>query len=566
MKKTFFALTLAILTASFARAQNITGDWQGTLKAGPAELRLVLHIAQNADGTYHATLDSIDQASYGLPVSSMSLKDSKLNFTVDVVHGTYEGKVNADASEISGTWSQGQPLPLAFKKATTPIKTEHKPAKPSDIDGNWWGTLDTGAAQLRLVFHITNTEDGLLATLDSPDQNVKGLPVTAVTRNGSAIKMELRQIDGVFEGKIDKELTSMDGTWTQAGQSWPLALKRAKDAGEMERRRPQNPVKPYRYREEEVQYQNPAAGISLAATLTIPPGKGPFPAVVLVTGSGPQDRDETIMGHRPFLVLADHLTRQGIVVLRADDRGVGKSTGNFLTATTVDFAGDAEAGVTYLKTRSEIDFHKIGLVGHSEGGMIAPIVAARDSDVAFIVMMAGIGIPGDELLVQQVLSIAEASGKTADEAKRAAAQQREVIELIKQEKDDAALEKKLREKLAGQLPEVQLGAAIQQLRSPWFRYFVAYDPVPTLKQVRCPVLAINGEKDLQVPPEQNLTSIRKALEEGGNKHVEVDELPGLNHLFQTSKTGAISEYAQIEETVSPVALEKIAGWILKTVI
>jgi pimeloyl-ACP methyl ester carboxylesterase len=563
MKKTFFALTLVILTAFAARAQNIAGDWQGTLKAGPAELRLVLHIAQNADGTYHATLDSIDQASYGLPVSSMSLKSSKLNFTVDVVHGTYEGKVNADASEISGTWSQGQPLPLAFKKATAPIKTEHKPAKPSDIDGSWWGTLDTGAAKLRLVFHITNTEDGLVATLDSLDQNVKGLPVTAVTRNGSAIKMELKQIDGVFEGKLDKELTFMDGTWTQAGQTWPLALKRAKDAGEMERRRPQNPAKPYPYREEEAQYQNQAAGVTLAATLTLPPGEGPFPAVVLITGSGPQDRDESIMGHRPFLVLADYLTRKGIAVLRADDRGVGRSTGSFLSATTLDFAGDAEAGVAYLKTRSEIDAHKIGLIGHSEGGMIAPMVAARNSDVAFIVLMAGIGIPGDELLVEQVRLIAEASGKSADEAKRAAAQQREVLELIKQEKDDATLEAKLREKLAAQLPEVQLGATIRQLRSPWFRYFIAYDPATTLRQVRCPVLAINGERDLQVPPGQNLNSIRKALEEGGNKRVEVDELPGLNHLFQTSKTGAISEYAQIEETVSPVALEKIAGWILK---
>ncbi|MBZ5597059.1 MAG: alpha/beta hydrolase [Acidobacteriia bacterium] len=492
----------------------------------------------------------------------MSLKDSKLNFAVDVVHGTYEGKVNADGSDISGTWSQGQPLPLDFKKEAAPIKAEHKPAKPSDVDGSWWGTLDTGVSKLRLVFHITNTEDGLVATLDSLDQNVKGLPVTAVTRDDSSIKMELKQIAGAFAGKIDKDLASMNGTWTQAGQSWPLVLKRAKDAAEMERRRPQNPTKPYPYREEEVRYENKAAGVSLAATLTIPSGKGPFPAVVLITGSGPQDRDESIMGHRPFLVLSDYLTRKGIAVLRADDRGVGKSTGNFLTSTTLDFASDAEAGVAYLKTRPEVDSHKIGLIGHSEGGMIAPMVAARNHDVAFIVMMAGIGVPGDEILAEQALLITEASGKSADEAKQAQAQQREMIELVKQEKDDATLERKLREKLAGQVPEAQLGASILQLRSPWFRYFIDYDPAPTLRKVRCPVLAINGEKDLQVPPKKNLPAIRKALEEGGNQNVEVVELPGLNHLFQTAKTGAVSEYAEIEETMSPGALEKIAGWVL----
>lgn len=562
MKKALFAFTLAMLTAFSAHAQDLVGDWQGTLKVGPAELRLILHIAKNADGSLHATMDSIDQGSYGLPVSSMSLKDSKLNFAVDVVHGTYEGKVNADGSDISGTWSQGQPLPLDFKKEAAPIKAEHKPAKPSDVDGSWWGTLDTGVSKLRLVFHITNTEDGLVATLDSLDQNVKGLPVTAVTRDDSSIKMELKQIAGAFAGKIDKDLASMNGTWTQAGQSWPLVLKRAKDAAEMERRRPQNPTKPYPYREEEVRYENKAAGVSLAATLTIPSGKGPFPAVVLITGSGPQDRDESIMGHRPFLVLSDYLTRKGIAVLRADDRGVGKSTGNFLTSTTLDFASDAEAGVAYLKTRPEVDSHKIGLIGHSEGGMIAPMVAARNHDVAFIVMMAGIGVPGDEILAEQALLITEASGKSADEAKQAQAQQREMIELVKQEKDDATLERKLREKLAGQVPEAQLGASILQLRSPWFRYFIDYDPAPTLRKVRCPVLAINGEKDLQVPPKKNLPAIRKALEEGGNQNVEVVELPGLNHLFQTAKTGAVSEYAEIEETMSPGALEKIAGWVL----
>jgi pimeloyl-ACP methyl ester carboxylesterase len=283
----------------------------------------------------------------------------------------------------------------------------------------------------------------------------------------------------------------------------------------------------------------------------------------LIPGSGPHDRDETLLGHKVFLVLADYLTRKGIVVLRVDDRGVGKSTGNLADATTADLATDAEAGVAYLKTRSEVDPHKIGLIGHSEGGLIAPMVAARNADVAFIVMMAGPGVPGDEILVEQVLLISEASGASHDVAEKNATAEREVVTLVKQEKDNAVLEKDLREKLAGKIPEAQIDPTIKQLTSPWVRYFIAYDPAPALRKVKCPVLAINGEKDVQVPPKQNLPAIRRALEEGGNQHAEADELPGLNHLFQTAKTGVPSEYSEIEETMSPAAMEKIASWILK---
>jgi fermentation-respiration switch protein FrsA (DUF1100 family) len=270
-----------------------------------------------------------------------------------------------------------------------------------------------------------------------------------------------------------------------------------------------------------------------------------------------------LLGHKPFLILSDYLTRHGIAVLRADDRGTAKSTGNFATATTADFATDTEAGITYLKTRPEVDLHKIGLIGHSEGGIIAPMIAARNPDVAFIVMMAGSGVPGDEILVAQVQAIAESSGKTHDEAVKAAAKEREILTLIKNEKEPAKLEKELKEKLADEGMEAQLGIEIKALTSPWFRYFMSYDPATALRKVACPVLALNGEKDKQVPPAQNLPAIRKALEQAGNKHFEIDELPSLNHLFQTAKTGAPNEYAQIEETMSPVALDKMAVWILK---
>jgi len=554
------AVLLAVAVA--AQAQDIAGDWTGTLHAGPADLRLVVHITKNADGSLHATMDSVDQGANGIPVSTVTLKDSQLKLGVDAVHGTFEGKVNADATVIDGTWSQGQPLPLTLKRASVPVKTEHKPAKPSDIDGDWWGTLDTGAAKLRLVLHITNTEDGLIATLDSPDQGMKGLPSSAVTRNGTTFKAEFEGIGGTFDAKISSDLSALEGTWSQ-GREFPLVLKKAKSAAELERNRPQNPVKPYPYREEEVNYDNKPAAVTFAATITIPEGKGPFPAVFLITGSGPQDRDEALLGHRPFFVLADYLTRKGIVVLRADDRGFGKSTGSFAAATTADFATDAEAAVAYLKTRREVDAKKIGLVGHSEGGIIAPMVAARNADVAFIVMMAGPGVPGDQILPEQHRLIAEANGTSPTQAEKDAAQENKMLSYVESEKDDAVLDKGLREKLAGAVPEAQLGVAVHQLTSPWMKFFLTYDPAPTLEKVKCPVLAINGEKDLQVPPKQNLPPIRKALATSGNKNYEVDELPGLNHLFQTANTGSVNEYADIEETMSPVAMEKMASWILK---
>jgi len=558
--KRLLALALLLLSANLARAQDVSGDWQGTLDTGMGQLHLVLHITKAPDGALKATLDSLDQGANGIPVSSVTLKDSKLKLDVTAVHGTYDGQVQPDGKTIKGTWSQGRALPLDFVR--TPIETEHKPAKPSDIDGAWMGTLDTGMAKLRVVFHIVNTEDGLIATMDSPDQGAKGLPTTSVARNGSMLKIEAKRIGGSFEGTIAADQSTIDGKWTQGGGTLPLLLKRVKDQAELEPpKRPQNPVKPYPYRDEDVTYENKIQHVTLAATITIPPGKGPFPGAVLITGSGPQDRDETLLGHKPFLVLSDYLTRHGIVVLRADDRGTGKSTGVFPTATTADFATDTEAGIAYLKTRPEVDPHKIGLIGHSEGGVIAPMIAARNKDVAFIVMMAGTGVPGDQVLVAQGEAIEIANGKSKEEAEKEAAKEREMVSLVETDKDQADLEKKLREKMTGQVPEAQIGMEIEQLTSPWFRYFLTYDPATALRKVTCPVLVLNGSLDKQVLPDQNLPAIRKALEEGGNRHFEVDELQGLNHLFQTAKTGSPLEYAQIEETISPVALEKIANWI-----
>jgi fermentation-respiration switch protein FrsA (DUF1100 family) len=437
-----------------------------------------------------------------------------------------------------------------------------------DITGDWHGTLKSSGPEFRIVIHISKGDNGgLKGTFDSVDQGAKGVPLTSITLDGSNFKFTIDVAKVTYEGKVSADTSSISGTWSQA-QSLPLELQRGslivKETVQRERQRPQNPVKPYPYREEEVSYDNTAQNVHLAGTLTIPPGAGPFPAVLLITGSGPQDRDETLpFRHRPFLVLSDYLTRRGIVVLRADDRGVGKSSGDFAAATTVDFATDTEAGIAFLKTRPEVNPRKLGLVGHSEGGVIAPMVAARNSAVSFIVLMAGPGVRGDEIIPAQLAAIMEAGGAGKQDAEKAAADERELLLLSEHERDDAVIQKKILEVGNGRTTPAQAEAQMKQIRSPWFQYFLQYDPAPALEKVKCPLLAINGEKDRQVPPSQNLSAIRKALEAGGNTHFEADELPGLNHLFQTAKTGSPIEYADIEETMSPVALDKVASWILK---
>jgi pimeloyl-ACP methyl ester carboxylesterase len=287
------------------------------------------------------------------------------------------------------------------------------------------------------------------------------------------------------------------------------------------------------------------------------------PAAVLIAGSGAHGRDEFVAGHRPFLVLADFLSRKGIAVLRYDKRGAGRSRGNYAVATTADFATDAEAAAQYLRTRPEIDPHKIGLIGHSEGGVIAPAVAAQDRDIGFVVMLAGSGVPGDEVLVEQTRRISETSGVPHQQADQNAAQEREILNIVKSKTDPSVTDKRLREALASKIPDAQVGAQIEQINSPWFRYFVNYDPAIALRQLKCPVLALNGEKDVQVSAKQNLPVIRRALEQGGNSKFEVDELRGLNHLFQSAITGAVGEYTEIEETMSPIVLDKVGDWIAK---
>jgi uncharacterized protein len=561
--------TAARQAASSAGQQTrvgVEGDWSGTLQAGDAQLHLVLHLLRDAKGELHGTLDSLDQGVYGMEVSSLFRQEATLSFELSSVGASYQGRISADHKYITGIWKQsGMGLALIFQRQAGGAR---RPADAvSAAEGTWQGALEMKRLRLRLQLHVSHDDKGnLVAGLDSLDEGVSGVPATSVSERKGTLHFEVPVLQGTYDGTLNAAKNALTGRWTQSGETHELNFRRSNRV--LEARRPQNPVKPYPYLEEEVAIPNAKAQVMLAGTLTEPRGAGPFPAALLIAGSGPHDRDESIAGHRPFLVLADYLTRRGIAVLRYDKRGFAKSTGSEEEATTEDFASDAEAAIGYLKTRKEIDPKRIGLIGHSEGAMIAPMIAARSGDLAWIVLLVAPATTGEKTLLRQSELIARAGGMSENLVARSMAFDRQAYEVVREEKDRGARETKIEELvkssgLGAAMPPAALEAQIHAMSSPWFRYFLDYDPAPTLRKVKCPVLAMSGEKDLQVSAEENLPILRKALEEGGNKDVTVKEFPELNHLLQHCDTGSPTEYGAIEETISPEALETIGNWVLK---
>jgi len=440
-----------------------------------------------------------------------------------------------------------------------------------DISGSWYGIAKIGGTELVMVMNINKTVDGYSATMDSPDQGAKGIPVSNTSFKDSVLKISITNIKLEYEGKLNK-LTHFIGNVKQGSMTFPLVLTREK----IERLRPQEPIQPYPYYSEELTFENKNAGITLAGTLTLPKKEGKFPAVILISGSGPQNRDSEILGHKPFLVISDYLTKNGIAVLRFDDRGTGKSKGNFYKATSVDFASDVESAVNYLLSRDEIIKSKIGLIGHSEGGIIAPMVAVNSKDINFIILLAGTGISGDKLLLLQQVLMGRAMGASEDNLQRNKKFFEGAFQLITKSVDKDTLKKELKvyakkmamespskgtEKPSGMTDEQINNMNLSSLLTPWMQYFLKYDPSKVLEKVKCPVLAIDGSKDLQVPPKENLIAIKNALAKGGNKHITIQEIPNLNHLFQECQTGSLSEYGTIEQTFSPIALTVILDWL-----
>ena len=429
---------------------------------------------------------------------------------------------------------------------------------------------------IRLAFAVKEADGKLTATLDSPDQGATGLPFPEADLKGGKVRIASKALGVAYAGKLSDDGKAIAGEWTQGGASLPLTMARTDKMPSLTR--PQTPKPPFPYTAEDVKFENAAAKVTLAGTLTLPKGDGPFPAVVLVTGSGPQDRDETLFGHKPFLVLADYLTRRGVAVLRYDDRGVGKSTGKFKGATTADFATDAAAAVAYLHTRKEVDAKRVGVAGHSEGGTIAPTVAAdHPEQVAFIVLLAGTGLPGSAVLDRQradVMAAAGASAETVGLYKRLYAVLNPILlgpgtpqerraKVVAAAKDEVAKFPEAQRKALGfDKPEVcdEFG---KLPTDPWMDAFLRYDPATALKRVKCPVLALNGSLDLQVSADENLPAIEVALKAGHNPPAKFVTLKGLNHLFQPAKTGAVDEYPQIETTYDEGAMKLVADWILE---
>lgn len=429
-----------------------------------------------------------------------------------------------------------------------------------EISGQWNGAIKTPNGNLRIVINISKTDKGYVSTMDSPDQMAKGIPVASTTFENSVLKLDIAVAGALYEGKLNVDNTIV-GKFSQNGQSFDVSFYK----GKVQNLRPQEPQKPYPYYTEDVKFENSNDKVTLAGTLSLPKKEGVFPAVILITGSGAQNRDEEILGHKPFLVLADYLTKKGFAVLRFDDRGTGQSTGNFKNALTNDFAKDVQAGVDYLKSRKEINKHKIGLVAHSEGGIIAPMIAGNSKDIGFIVLLAGPGLRGDKLLLLQKELIEKQMGVPEIEVQKAKETFKNAYDqIIASSANDNNLKSNITSifKANSSFNDDLTNSVVSQFTNPWMYNFIKLDPVLFLQKVKCPVLALNGSKDLQVPAKINLEIIQEVLTKSGNKKVTTKVLPNLNHLFQECQTGSPTEYGAIEQTFSPIALEEISNWLL----
>lgn len=440
-----------------------------------------------------------------------------------------------------------------------------------DLRGTWNGEIKGSKGQISFVLSIEDNDGTYVTTIDIPSKRVLGLKPKATHLKNRELFVDGSNLGVKYEGKFNKSTMCFEGAFTEGANSFPLNLKKGDAKIEEVIKRFQEPVKPYPYVEEEVVFKNAVDSVSLSGTLTLPNRKGKFPVVILISGTGPQDRDETNAGHKPFLILADYLTKEGIAVLRYDDRGFAKSTGNHTMATSEDFADDAIFAIQYLKSREDIDKKNMGIIGHSEGGSMAPMIANKSKDVSFIVLLAGTGILGSEFSLMQSKAFRPfpvPDEKAYEDAIRKA------IEIASSDKKITEVKSELTshysktiapilKPLVGSDVKVKeiIGKLVEGRTTPHSRYFYNYNPQDELEKVKVPVLSLNGSKDIQVEAKINQAGIKKALTKGGNKDFKVLELPNLNHFFQECETGKMEEYSKIDQTFSPIALEEISKWI-----
>ena len=435
------------------------------------------------------------------------------------------------------------------------------------IVGRWEGALTVAGSSLGNVVNFEIVDNSLQATLDIPEQNLSDYPLSAVSFDGENVHFEAFEGNrlATWDGALNEDGT-IEGTFVQAGyegtfELFPIAMV----------------TEELPYTSEDVTFQN--GDITLAGTLTIPEGEGPFPTIVLITGSGAQNRDEEIYGFKIFGQIADHLTRNGIAVLRYDDRGVGGSSGELITSTSADLAGDVVAAVNYLLTRPEVDPDAIGLLGHSEGGIIAPMVAEQSEAVDMLILMAGTALPGEEIIYQQVERLMRAGGSSQEDIDAALEEQHRIFDALLRDGDWEATKAGLHQEIVDQVEalndaqkeaigdvdaytETLYQQQVLTLESAWYRYFLTYDPAPTLEKTTIPVLALFGGLDMQVPADTNAPVMEAALAQAGNSDVTVNIYPQANHLFQSAITGSSTEYASLPAEFVPDFLDDITTWIL----
>jgi pimeloyl-ACP methyl ester carboxylesterase len=565
--KAFITLFISSLAATTS-AQQETQTWYGVLDVGAAKLRLQMEFSEDSPGKFSGKMISLDQGSVAVPCDTVTINDTELTFTIKRVGAKFTGKLNATRDEAEGNFQQlGSTFPIKFAKVDKiPVQTHTQ---------TWTGKMQAGGQEFDFQFRVFEEDKGSpTVKLDSFTEGLEGIPCTMKHEGDQiTISVPIALAPAEFIGTLSDNKETVTGKWTQRGNSYDLVLKKIplESTRDLKRKRPQTPQPPFDYDSEDVYIENKKDNLTLAGTLTSPPGHGPFPAVVMISGSGAQDRDETIFGHKLFFVIADHLAKHGIAVLRYDDRGTAKSTGNFADATSADFANDVEAVIDFLKTHQKVDPKRIILCGHSEGGIIAPMVASRRDDVAGVIMMAGPGVNGRQISVNQSKLIAEASGIPDYMIELNQTLLRGLYE--RQEKGEA-LDKAYLDELAAKMkqdlpedvrdsfePAELIETTVKTINSKWFAFFAEYDPVPALTKIRCPILAMVGEKDTQVDPKLNMPAIEKALKDSGNADFELQVLPNLNHLFQPCRTGAVAEYNLIEQTISPAALDLITQWL-----
>ena len=431
-----------------------------------------------------------------------------------------------------------------------------------EIIGPWQGELDIQGMKLPLILHVNKDGENLKSTLDSPKQGAKDLAVSKTEFVNNELKFEATNLGVSYKGTLKDG--KIEGTFSQGGMQLPLTFVKSTGENKTVFNRPQTPKEPFDYKTEEVTFVNPIDKNTLAGTISIPKNfKNSDKILVMITGSGKQNRDEELFGHKPFAVIADDFAKKGIATLRLDDRGIGGSSKGKDDDTSANYATDISTAVDFLVKKG---YKNIGLIGHSEGGMIAPIVSTTNKNVKFLVLMAGPGTQLDELLLEQNESAGKLAGMSDKDLAEAKIGNQKIYNFIKNYKGnnyETDLKNFMTENFKGKMTDAEINQTVNQTKKNWFRYFIKFNPDHYLSKIKIPVLALNGSKDFQVPAKDNLAAIKKSLTKAGNKNFEIAEMEGLNHLFQECKTGAFSEYADIEQTISPKVLEKMSSWILK---